>query len=132
MRDMTSYPLAEHSPGWTVFVSAKGRQIEAVRASRRAGRVSRIEPCNSDLSSGRLSYIIFERQHPVHHLAGKPEIARGVAHLVELGPGQVLGNIAVLRQQLDQRLASRGHLAANVVDEVVGALASEMRTEPHH
>ena len=44
----------------------------------------------------------------------------------------MLGDFGILREQLEQRLAGGGDFAADVVDEVVGALASEMRAEPHH
>src|SRR5262249_13047153 len=72
------------------------------------------------------------REHLVDHRAGEAEIAGRVAHLGELGARKMLGDLRVLRQQLEERLAGGGNLAADVVDEVMGALASEMRTEPHH
>ena len=69
------------------------------------------------------------RQHLVHHLAREAEIARGITHLVELGTREMLGNVGILRQQVDQRHAGRGDLAADVVDQVVSALpAGPVRT----
>src|SRR5262249_55252304 len=74
----------------------------------------------------------FPREHLVHHLAGEPEIGRRVAHLLELSARQVAADLFVLRQQVDQRLVGPRHLPADVVDEVVRALATEMRAETHH
>src|ERR1700716_1454423 len=66
----------------------------------------------------------FLRQHLVHHLAGKPEIGARVAHLLELRAREMPGDIGILRQQIDQPLAARRDLAADVVDEVVRPLAT--------
>src|SRR3954447_20751064 len=74
----------------------------------------------------------FARQHLVHHLAGEAEIACGIAHLVEFRARQMLGDFGILRQELDQRDAGGGDLAADVVDEVMRALTAEVRAQPHH
>src|SRR5207253_7640361 len=58
---------------------------------------------------------------------GEAEVAGRIAHLGELGAWKMLGDFGILREQLEQRLAGGGDFAADVVDEVVGALASEMR-----
>src|SRR5262249_23382612 len=83
-------------------------------------------------SPGRWTLCFFARQHVVHHLASEAKIAGGIAHRLELGAGKVLGDLAVLREQLDQRLAGGRHLAADVVDQIVRPLPPEMRAQPHH
>src|SRR5262249_22019518 len=76
--------------------------------------------------------LLFARQHAIDHLAGEAEIAGRVAHFLEVGAGEVLGDVRILGEEIDQRLAGRRDLAADVVDEVVRALAAEARAEPHH
>src|SRR5262249_28003677 len=73
-----------------------------------------------------------DRQHAVDHLAGKAEIVRRIAQLLELLATDVPGNLLVGGKEVDQRLAARRGLAADIVDEVVRALATEMWPEPHH
>src|SRR5262245_54253667 len=76
--------------------------------------------------------LLLRRQHPIDHLAGEAEIVGGIAHLLELLAADVPGNLLVGGKEVDQRLAACRRLAADVVDEVVRALAAEVRSEPHH
>ena len=70
------------------------------------------------------------RQHPIDHDAGKAEIVGGIDHLFQLMPREMARHLGILRQQIDERRAGRRHLAADVVDEIMRALAAEMRAEP--
>src|SRR5208282_6360666 len=64
-------------------------------------------------------------KHPVDHLAGKAEIIRGIGELGELGARHVTGNLLVRGEEVEERLPALHHRAADVVDDVVGALAAE-------
>src|SRR5215510_1211064 len=47
-----------------------------------------------------------DREHAVDHLAGKAQVIRRVAHLLELPAADVPGDLLVGGKQVDQRLAA--------------------------
>src|SRR5262249_6217813 len=72
------------------------------------------------------------RPHAIDHLTGLTEIICGVAKLRECGAIEMRGDLLVLREQIEQRTAGRDHLAADVVNEVMGPLPAEIGRDPHH
>jgi len=74
----------------------------------------------------------FLREHAVDHLTGQSEIVCRIADFAELRAVEMTGDFSIPRQQINQRLAGRRNLAADVVDEIMGALAAEVRSELHH
>ena len=71
-------------------------------------------------------------QHAIDHLAGDAEIIGRVHHLLQLLAAGVLADLLVLGEQIDQRAAGLHHLAADVVDHVVRAVAPHRGAQPHH
>src|SRR5207249_3851598 len=74
----------------------------------------------------------FAGEHPIDHLAGKAEIVCGVAYLAQLRAIEMARDLAIARQQLEERLAGGRNLAADVVDQIMGALPAQVRAELHH
>src|SRR5262249_61377231 len=74
----------------------------------------------------------FLHEHAVDHLTGQSEIVCGIADLAELRAVEMTGDFSIPRQQIEQGLAGCRNLAANVVDEVAGALDAQARSGPHH
>src|SRR5882762_9339195 len=102
------------SPGDNVITHA-WRQSDTARHTKRCLRS--VNDAAASTARG------LDRQHAVDHLAGEAQVIRRVAHLLELLAADVLGNLLVGGKEIDQRLAARRRLAADVVDEIVRALA---------
>src|SRR5438094_7735131 len=80
----------------------------------------------------RSTILILQRQHPVDHFAGEPEIMRGVHHARELGAGEMLADLWIVRQEIEHGRSAGRDLTTDVIDEVMRALAPEIGPEPHH
>src|SRR5438105_12091736 len=87
---------------------------------------------SSRIAGCRLRNILEAREHTVDHHPGLAQIVGRVEEPPEGRPVEVTCNLGRLGQYVDERTVLRDRAAAKVVDKIVGALAPEVGTEPHH
>ena len=71
-------------------------------------------------------------QHAVDHLAGNAEIVGRIDQAFQFLAIGVFADFLVFDEQVDQRAASFHDVAANVVDQVVRFVATEVGAESHY
>ena len=71
-------------------------------------------------------------EHAIDHHGRLPEVIRRITEPGELGTTEVLRDLAVLREQVEERPLLPDRLAACIVNDVVSVFAAEIRAEPHH